>query len=61
MAVLDRLGGHPAGDIASALAADVMARKSSEVETEQENVVVLTNDPVDIEVELATLISGEWT
>ena len=26
-----------------------------------EDAVVLTNDPVDIEVELAALASGEWT
>ena len=33
VAVLDGLGGHPAGDIAAALAAEVIAQGSSEVET----------------------------
>ena len=36
VAVLDGLGGHPAGDIASALAAEVVASGSAEVETEQD-------------------------
>ena len=36
VAVLDGLGGHPAGDIAAALAAEVVAEGSSEVETEQD-------------------------
>ena len=36
VAVLDGLGGHPAGDIAAALAAEVMAQGSSEVKTEQD-------------------------
>ena len=36
VAVLDGLGGHPAGDIAAALAAEVIASGSSQVETEQD-------------------------
>ena len=36
VAVLDGLGGHPAGDIAAALAAEVIAQGSSEVKTEQD-------------------------
>ena len=36
VAVLDGLGGHPAGDIAAALAAEVIASQSSQVETEQQ-------------------------
>ena len=34
VAVLDGLGGHPAGDIAAALAAEVIASGSSEVKTD---------------------------
>ena len=36
VAVLDGLGGHPAGDVASSLAAEVIASGSSGVETEQD-------------------------
>ncbi|MDE0217223.1 MAG: protein phosphatase 2C domain-containing protein [bacterium] len=36
VAVLDGLGGHPAGDIASSLAAEVVASESPGVETEQD-------------------------
>ena len=36
IAVLDGLGGHPAGDIAAALAAEVIASGSSQVKTEQD-------------------------
>jgi len=36
VAVLDGLGGHPAGDIAAASAAEVIAQGSSRVETEQD-------------------------
>ncbi len=36
VAVLARLGGHPAGEIAAALAAEVMAQGSFEVKTEQD-------------------------
>ena len=36
VAVLDGLGGHPAGDIAAALAGEVMASGSAEVKTEQD-------------------------
>ena len=36
IAVLDGLGGHPAGDIAAALASEVIALGSSKVKTEQE-------------------------
>ena len=35
-AVLDGLGGHPAGDIAAAVAAEVIAQGSPEIETEQD-------------------------
>ena len=36
IAVLDGLGGHPAGDIAAAVAAEVIAQQSPEVKTEQD-------------------------
>ena len=36
LAVLDGLGGHPAGDVASSLAAEVIASGSSRVETESD-------------------------
>ena len=36
IAVLDGLGGHPAGDIAAALAAEVIASGSSQTKTEQD-------------------------
>ena len=36
IAVLDGLGGHPAGDIAATLAAEVIAQGSPEVKTEQD-------------------------
>lgn len=36
VAVLDGLGGHPAGDIAASLAADVIASGSTRLETEQD-------------------------
>ena len=36
VAVLDGLGGHPAGEIAAVLAAEVIAQGSSEVKTEQD-------------------------
>ena len=36
IAVLDGLGGHPAGDIAAALAGEVIASGSSGVKTEQD-------------------------
>ena len=36
IAVLDGLGGHPAGDTAASLAAEVIASGSSQVETEQD-------------------------
>ena len=41
IAVLDGLGGHPAGDIAATLAAEVIASGSSEVETEQDVISLL--------------------
>ena len=43
IAVLDGLGGHPAGDIAAALAAEVIASGSSQVKTEQEVVSLVEN------------------
>lgn len=36
IAVFDGLGGHPAGDIAASLAADILASGSSQIETEQD-------------------------
>lgn len=36
IAVLDGLGGHPAGEVAAGLAAEVIAQGSSEVDTEQD-------------------------
>ena len=41
VAVLDGLGGHPAGDIAAALAAEVIAQGSSGVKTEQNVISVV--------------------
>ena len=43
VAVLDGLGGHPAGDIAAALAAEVIATGSSDVETEQDLISLVEN------------------
>ena len=43
VAVLDGLGGHPAGDIAAALAAEVIAQGSSGLKTEQ-HVISLVED-----------------
>ena len=41
VAVLDGLGGHPAGDIASALAAEVIASGSSQTNTEQDLIALV--------------------
>ena len=41
IAVLDGLGGHPAGDIAATLAAEVIAQGSPEVKTEQDVISVV--------------------
>ena len=41
VAVLDGLGGHPAGDIAAALAAEIIASQSSQVETEQDVIALV--------------------
>ena len=47
VAVLDGLGGHPAGEIAAALAAEVIAHGNSEVGTEQD-VTSLVERPTGI-------------
>ncbi len=41
VAVLDGLGGHPAGDIAAALAAEVIASGSSQTKTEQDLIALV--------------------
>ena len=43
VAVLDGLGGHPAGDIAASLAAEVIASESSQVETEQDAISLVVS------------------
>ena len=43
VAVLDGLGGHPAGDIAADLAAEVIALESSQVETEQDAISLVVS------------------
>ena len=43
VAVLDGLGGHPAGDTAASLAAEVIASESSQAETEQDAISLVVS------------------